>query len=126
VAVDTLPAAVQALTEAFRACDISALQHLARFPLPRRERQVGYAEAELWYVKEPPRAFKSARALARECRRWVFFPDETNPREPRILAGVGPALVRVEANRDAGVVYWHLGWSGGKWSLAGIEYTGFE
>ncbi|QRK11162.1 hypothetical protein JQX13_14450 [Archangium violaceum] len=93
---------------------MSALQALARFPLPTRERQVGYAEAELWYVKRPPRSYKSARSLARECRRWVFFPDETNPREPTIVAGAGPALVRVEANRDAGVVYWLLGWSGGK------------
>ncbi|MET0406099.1 MAG: hypothetical protein ABW123_27020 [Cystobacter sp.] len=125
-AVAALPEFIRALTHAFRACNVPSLQSLVSFPLPRRERQVGYADAELWYVKEPTRLYKSARALSRDCRQWVFFADDANPREPKVVSGVGPSLVRVEANREGGVVYWHLGWRHGKWRLVSIEFTGFE
>jgi hypothetical protein len=126
-AVEALPRAVAETTAALRACQKPALRRLARFPIVLRELEVGFAGATRWFVPEPPKSYRGAEALARNCN-WLVFPaDGDPPTEPSIVAGLGPGLVRVlGAGAAGGPEYWRLAWTDAGWRLVGVDYQIFE
>lgn len=129
-AASKLPAFVNDLTAAFRACDRTALRRLVQFPLRRRELGVGFAGAELHAASESGArrtvGYSNLASLAKDCRELVFPEGETPPVDPFPQRSLGPGEIRIKGNGGGGVTYWDVAWRKDRWVLSRIAFTSFE
>ena len=129
-AASKLPAFVNDLTAAFRACDRAALRRLVPFPVRRRELGVGFAGAELHAASErgarPTAGYSNLASLAKDCRQLVFPEGETPPVNPLPRRSLGPSEVRITGNGGGGGTYWDVSWRKDRWVLSRIAFTSFE
>lgn len=123
-AATTLPAFVAEADAALRACDKKRIRALARWPLPRRELQVGFAGSELLMNARQPRPYASARAIDEKQCGWLVS-DADEGVIPTVERSIGPGRVRIHAAGGGGVRYWDLAWRSNRWWLDAISFVEF-